>query len=73
MAAVTNIRYDNEFSQYYERKVKEGKPKMAVLNAIRNKIVLRVFACVRDQRKYEYSYAAWLVFNIEIQVTVDGG
>lgn len=58
MAAVTNIRYDNEFSQYYERKVKEGKPKMAVLNAIRNKIVLRIFACVRDQRKYEYSYAA---------------
>lgn len=56
MAAVTNIRYDNEFSQYYERKVKEGKPKMAVLNAIRNKIVLRIFACVRDQRKYEYSY-----------------
>lgn len=56
MAAVTTIRYDNEFGKYYKRKVAEGKPKMAAINAIRNKIILRIFACVRDGRKYEISY-----------------
>ena len=56
MAALTVIRYDNEFGKYYQRKVEEGKPKMSVLNAVRNKIILRIFACVRDQRKYDFSY-----------------
>lgn len=34
--------------QYYERKVKEGKNKMSILNAIRNKLLHRICACVRD-------------------------
>ncbi|MGD1892594.1 MAG: IS110 family transposase, partial [Cyclobacteriaceae bacterium] len=34
----------------------QGKAKMAVLNAVRNKIIHRVFACVRDDRKYEKIY-----------------
>lgn len=56
MAALCVIRYNNEFGKYYLRKVEEGKPKMAVINAIRNKIILRIFACVRDQRKYDFFY-----------------
>jgi transposase len=41
------------FKTYYERKVKEGKNKMSVLNAIRNKLVRVIFACVRDNKLYE--------------------
>jgi len=57
MAAITAIRYDAEIKAYYERKTKgEGKPKMAVINAVRNKVILRVFACFRQDRTYIRSY-----------------
>lgn len=52
MCAMTAIRYPGELKAYFDRKVKEGKNKMAILNAIRNKLILRIFACVRDQRLY---------------------
>ncbi|MEQ9442188.1 MAG: IS110 family transposase, partial [Cyclobacteriaceae bacterium] len=38
----------------------QGKNKMLVLNAIRNKIIHRVFACIRDNRKYEKNYTTAL-------------
>ncbi|MEP2771606.1 MAG: IS110 family transposase, partial [Fulvivirga sp.] len=38
-----------------------GKNKMSVLNAIRNKLIHRVFACVRDGRKYDEIYSHSLV------------
>jgi transposase len=41
------------FKTYYARKVREGKNKMSVLNAVRNKLVRVIFACVRDKRAYE--------------------
>ena len=56
MAALSSIVHHPEMKTYYDRKVEEGKNKMSVLNAIRNKIVKRVFACVRDNRKYNISY-----------------
>ncbi|OJW72783.1 MAG: hypothetical protein BGO68_00595 [Candidatus Amoebophilus sp. 36-38] len=58
MCALSSIRHNYEMKIYYERKVGEGKNKMSVLNAIRNKILHRVYACVRDQRMYEYKQAA---------------
>ena len=45
-----------ELNVYYKRKVAEGKNKMLVLNNIRNKIILRIFACVKENRKYEKTY-----------------
>lgn len=39
-------RKEGELSKYYKRKVAEGKNKLSVLNAIKNKIVLRAFAVV---------------------------
>ncbi len=45
-----------ETHDYYHRKVEAGKKKMSVLNAVRNKLIHRVFACVRENRKYEKSY-----------------
>lgn len=41
-----------ELKDYYLRKVEQGKNKMSVINAVRNKIIHRIFACVRDGRKY---------------------
>ena len=56
MAAMSAITAKGELADYYQRKVAQGKAKMAVLNAIRNKIIHRIFACLRDDRKYEKNY-----------------
>jgi transposase len=60
MGAMAAICKEGELADYYFRKVEEGKSKMAVLNAIRNKIIHRIFACVRDNRKYEKNYTTAL-------------
>ncbi len=44
--------------EYYSRKVSEGKHKMKVINALRNKILGRVFSCIKDDREYEVEYEA---------------
>jgi len=46
MGAINAIRYDRELNAYYQRKVKEGKNKLSVINAVRNKLIARVFATV---------------------------
>lgn len=51
---------EGDLAQYYQRKVQEGKNKMNVINAVRNKIIKRIFACVRDNRKYEKNYKVTL-------------
>jgi transposase len=59
LCAMSALRWDAEIRAYYLRKVGEGKNKMSVINAIRNKILQRIFAVVRDGRYYveNYSYA----------------
>lgn len=61
LAALSTIRKQGELHEYYNRKVAEGKNKMSVLNAIRNKLVLRIFACVNQNREYEKNYCNKLV------------
>lgn len=61
LVAMSAIRIKGEVKQYYERKIKEGKNKMSVINAIRNKIILRIFACVNNKRYYEKNYSYSLV------------
>lgn len=56
LSAVTAIRIKGELQDYYKRKVAEGKHKMAVLNAIRNKLILRIFAVVKRNNKYDKNY-----------------
>ena len=46
MASLTGIKFDEGLKQYYDRKVSSGRNKMSVLNAVRNKLVARVFAVV---------------------------
>jgi transposase len=53
LAAMSAIRLKNDLSDYYHRKVAQGKNKMSVLNAVRNKIVHRIFAVIKNQQPYQ--------------------
>src|SRR5690606_17779893 len=53
LAAMSAIRLENDFRAYYLRKVEEGKNKMSILNAIRNKIIHRIFALIKKQTFYK--------------------
>jgi transposase len=46
MAALSAKKNDMELKNYFDRKVKEGKNKMLVLNAIRCKVISRAFAVI---------------------------
>jgi transposase len=57
MAALVAIQYNPELKLYYERKVNiEKKNKMSVINAVRNKLVQRIFSCVNKNKLYENNY-----------------
>ena len=57
ICAVKAIQCDSELRTYYQRKTqKEGKAKMTVINAVRSKLILRIFACVNQDRLFEKSY-----------------
>ena len=53
MAAIASLRTQGDMSDYYKRKVAEGKHKMSVLNAIKNKLLQRVFVCVKEERLHQ--------------------
>ncbi len=52
-AALCAVTYYPEFKDYYERKIEEGKPKMLILNNVRNKIVLRIAAVIKNNKPYQ--------------------
>ncbi len=57
LAALSAIRYNEDMETYYGRKVnQETKNKMSTLNAVRNKLIHRIFACVNNNRPYEKKY-----------------
>jgi transposase len=57
MSSLVAIQCNPELKTYYERKVnQEKKNKMSVINAVRNKLILRIFACVNQNRAYENNY-----------------
>jgi hypothetical protein len=56
MAAMAAISSDTELKEYYKRKVAEGKNKMLVLNAIRNKILHRLMAVMIRNTPYRQQY-----------------
>ncbi|WPU98368.1 transposase [Mucilaginibacter sp. cycad4] len=47
---------NEELKIYYSRKVAEGKHKRSIINAIRYKLVLRVFACLKQDRLFTKDY-----------------
>ena len=52
MASLSAVKLDADLKAYYERKVAEGKNKMSVLNAIKNKLLARVIAVVNKGEEY---------------------
>jgi transposase len=56
LCAMSAIKNYPEFRQFYDRKKAEGKHSMSILNAVRNKIVLRVVAVIKNQRIYVDNY-----------------
>lgn len=53
MAALRAVRIEGDMKKYYLRKIEEGKNKMSILNAIRNKLIHRIYAVVKQQKFYE--------------------
>lgn len=56
MAALSAIKLDEGLKRFYERKVLEGKNKMSVINAIRNKLIHRIFAIIKRNTPYRKEY-----------------
>jgi Transposase and inactivated derivatives len=55
-AALCAIIHDNELRSYYNRKVQEGKDRRLVINNVKNKLVHRIFAVVKNKIKYQANY-----------------
>jgi hypothetical protein len=53
MAAMRSVRMNNELQSYYQRKVEEGKNKMSVLNAVKNKLIHIAMALVKHKTYYQ--------------------
>jgi transposase len=56
LSAISTLNSPGEIQDYYNRKIAEGKNKMSIINAIRNKLILRIFACIKQNREYEKNY-----------------
>lgn len=50
--AITAVQHDPQLKAYYNRKIKEGKHHMTVLNAVANKLVLRIFAVAKRNEPF---------------------
>jgi len=53
MGATSLIGSFSDLGVYYARKIEQGKPHFSVINAMRNKLILRIFAVVRNQVIYD--------------------
>lgn len=51
MASLTAVKLDADLTTYFERKPAQGKNKTSVLNAVRNKLLAWVVACVNKQKE----------------------
>jgi hypothetical protein len=52
MAALQGIQNDSGIRAYWQRKKAEGKHSGVVLNAVKFKLVLRMFAVIKRQKPY---------------------
>ena len=56
MAAINAITFNDELKAYYRRKTQAGKNPMSVLNAVRFKLICRIFAVVKREEAYQKNY-----------------
>lgn len=54
LSAIQNKK--SELRIYYDRKVAEGKNKMSLLNAIRAKLIARMFTVIKNDKLYDFNY-----------------
>ena len=52
LASLSAIQHNPDLKAYYHRKVNEGKSKMSVINAVRNKLLSRIIAVINRQTPY---------------------
>lgn len=52
MGALSSLKSNQEIKDYWERKRKEGKHELSILNAIKAKLLLRVASVIKNQKKY---------------------
>ena len=52
LAASSAIQNDEEFKSYYQKRIIAGKSRMSTINAVKNKIVSRVFAVIKRDTPY---------------------
>jgi len=57
MSALSAIVMKGEMREYFIRKVTQGKNKMSVINAIRNKLILRIFAVIKKDQPYQKDFS----------------
>lgn len=55
-ALIAATRMKGELHEYYLRKVEEGKNKMSVINAVRAKLIYRMFAVIKNNQMYQKNY-----------------
>jgi transposase len=53
MCCLNVLKGENEFQNYYRRKKAEGKSFLSILNAIKNKLISRIFAVIRKGVPYQ--------------------
>jgi transposase len=56
LCAMSSINTKSKFSVYYNRKLSEGKTKMCVVNALRNKLLSTAFAVIKSEKPYQENY-----------------
>jgi transposase len=56
MAAINAITFNGELKAYYQRKVADGKNPMSVLNAVRFKLICRIFSVVKRCEAFQKEY-----------------
>ena len=58
--------YDEGIRIYYKRKAAEGKDKMSILNAVRNKLVLRIAAVIKRKQRVRENENSSLEKTLEL-------
>ncbi len=56
MAAISSVQHNPELNEYYKRKTAQGKSKMAVINAVRNKLLHRIAAVIKRGTPYQTTF-----------------
>jgi transposase len=63
-AARCAVIHDANLNRYYHRKISEGKDERLVINNVRNKLIQRIFAVVKNKTCYQVNYVNKFEYDI---------